>query len=48
MAKIIFIGIQMCTYIMGRGNKGKGFGDFWRVKRGLTRHAMADAGVPRL
>ncbi len=26
----------MCTYKLGRGNKRKGLGDFWEVKRSLT------------
>ena len=31
-------------YKLGRGNKRKGIGDFWRAKWGLTRCAM-ETGV---
>ena len=40
-ANKIFFGIPMCTYKLRRGNKGKGFGDFWRPKWGLTRCDIA-------
>jgi len=37
-ANKIFFAIPICTYKLCRGNKGKGFGDFWEAKRGLTRY----------
>ena len=33
--------ILLCTYRLRRDNIPKGFGDFWELKRGLTRRAMA-------
>ena len=44
MTNKIFFGIQMCMYKLCRGNKRKGFGDFWEAKGGLTRCAREGFG----
>ena len=39
--------VRLCTYRQCRHNTRKEFVDFWQLKRGLTRHAMAGCVVPR-
>ena len=41
----IFFGIQICTYKQCTDKKRQELGDFWRVKRGLTRCAIWKIGT---